>query len=332
MDMIQKILLINILFFCFQLSFAQSTLEFVGRYEYQSDEVPRDFIVHNDYGYLASGKDGLKVLDFSNMDSIQEVYTYKEFKIRARKKKYGTAERVTIFKNQLYLAYGDLGFKLFNLEKPDTIEEIGGYFLHKYIYSVTPSEDFVILGLPNGIKLIDCSNSEKMEMLSIKNFKEFPVRTAKIKGNNIFVTGNLKGINVCEFKPANYKFWSAASKYDTKGITDRMLLEGNNMYVANGAAGLQVLDVKLAKYPAVAGVVETKEKVLDIYKYGTKIYAAAEDMIYVFDVADPTNPILESEFENKDLEYRTIWIDKNYLYVTFEGRKDLRGVEVYKLF
>lgn len=327
----KKLGLVSIVLFITSVLFGQYNLELVNNYELNSREIPSDLVIYGDYAYVANGKDGMHVLHISDLNSIEKVDTYIEYEVRSRKDIYGTAEKVYLFQDKLYLAYGDLGFKLFGLSDPAKPELLGDYYQFKFVHSILPEDNFTILGLSNGITIIDHTNNQKMEMLSILNFKDYSVKSIQRMGNHVFLTGGDKGLNINEYNTSNYKFWTKSSTYDTHGITDKIILEDKVMYVANGAFGLQILDVKLMRYPSVIANLPTKNKLTDIVKEGNKIYAAAENTLYIFNVEDIQNPILEYEQENKGIDYIDVLVDNGKLFVTYKGKKDFSGIEIYTI-
>lgn len=306
-------------------------LEYIGRYEYEGKSEPKDFVIHENVGYLAAGEEGLFILDLSNPAKISKLSDYTEYKIESRRKKWGIAETVNVLDDKLFLAFGDLGFKLFSIENAKEPKLLGSYLKFKYVHSVEPTKDYAILGLPNGIKLVDYKDPEKMEMLSLINYEEYPVKSIQNLSNFIFCSRGEHGIKISTFDVQSYKFVGYPNKFDTHGVTNKIILDKFLIYNANGPEGLQILNINLPTYPAVEGELKTKKKITDIFLKDKLIIAAAESFIYLIDVTDPKNPTLLNEFENKALEYIKVYYHNNYLYSLFKTKKKTHGIEVYKL-
>lgn len=103
----------------------------------------------------------------------------------------------------------------------------------------------------------------------------------------------------------------------TGGSMARFAITGNTLYVV-GKSNLNVYDITTPENPHQIATKKMDMGVETIFPYQDKLFIGANDGMYIFDNAQPTNPKLLSKYTHV-LACDPVVVQGNYAYVTLRG-------------
>lgn len=285
--------------------------------------------------YLPLGEDGLHILNIADLDNIKELSVYTEYDKRSRSSKvYGTAYKVEVVDNMVYLAFGDLGLKILDVTDPTMPYVLGTYYRYQQVYTFELFEHFALLGyIDMGVEIIDLTNINDMKMVARKSEKGFSVRNIQIAPPYLVLSGGKRGLKTLKFNdPFNtFKQAQFPRDYLTNNEANKLLLRGNAGYLANDYRGLTVFNMGLPLYPLEVFNVKTEGRAVDLLIDGNYLYVAGEKSIEIFDIKEPEKPAKVFEHIDKNKDFKCLKMHGDKLFAAYSSSRKDYGIVIFQV-
>src|SRR5208283_452873 len=132
-------------------------------------------------------------------------------------------------------------------------------------------------------------------LVQVGSLQIYNAKDIKVNGNYAYVLAsqynqyNTMGLFVVDI--SNYSTPSTIAFFNTTQYPSRIVLNGNYAYIADGDTGLRVIDITNPGTPTQVGFATCYP--LDIVLQGNYAYIAAFQGLLIYDISDPTNPLLK---------------------------------------
>jgi len=193
--------------------------------------------------FLPLGNKSLQILNIVDLNNITEVSKFEEYEIRYAKKAYGKALDVKVVGNKAFLAYGELGLKIVEIEDPTMPYSIGTYYRHHDVNCIEVFENYALLGFVDlGLEIVDFSNLDNISMVSRNNILGFTIENIQIIPPYIIITGGSRGLYTFKFvEPlTNFKLSEFPREFVNENEFNKLIVRGTVGYIANDFRGLSV--------------------------------------------------------------------------------------------
>lgn len=120
--------------------------------------------------------------------------------------------------------------------------------------------------------------------------------------------------NIIDFSDLNNpavigEYWTPGKSYDVQ-------LRGDYAYIANGSSGLTTVDISDPVEPEIINILETAEYARDILIQGNRLYLLRGYRFEIYDISDPTQPLLLGFYSDYLGEPHHFFIDSTYAYLS----------------
>lgn len=212
-------------------------------------EYAQDILVVGDRAYLATGLDGLRILDISNPENPEEIGFFDA---------PGDVKSVILQGERAYLACGRAGLLILDVSNPANIRQLGRYNTKGFAQDVIVIEKraYVSDGR-SGITVLTINNPENIQVI---NGASLDVRSSKMsfEGNTLFFVQNRTGIQAADISnPRESKLFPAVNI--NSPIHD-LTVQGGFVFLATDR-GLVVMDFSnpetpqdVSEYPIPGGI------------------------------------------------------------------------------
>lgn len=320
----KKIILLILLFSWF--SSQSQTLQPIMSHTEEGRFEMTNFIVKDTLLIWPQGENGLNIYSIANLDSLKIIAHYEDFEVRSRKDIYGKAYNTVLRNDTLFLCYGDLGLKILDISDPEIPVELGSYYRHHEVYSLTLFQNYAFLGLADlGLEIVNFTDIKDIKMVGRNNLKDFPAQNIIVRPPYTMVTGGKRGIKIFKFKDpfTDYKWAQYPKNFYPENDANKLIIDGKYGYLANDFKGLTVLNLTLPEYPMEHTTIKTSGRAQDLLLNGNKLYVASGGCIYTFDITDPKEPVIVSTFESKSKDFYSLFLERGNLWATFkDGYRD----------
>ena len=252
-----------------------------------------DFVVVNDYAYVAAGKGGIRVVHINLKSSRNSGETTKNPNILAEIENSAiTGNAKNIFYDGTYLYWTDNKNTLhfLNLQKPDKPQDAGQINYKNKI------NDMVFLG-NYAYLAADDAGMQVMYKSKIPELNQISTINLNGKAQGIFLSGDYAYLTVKDVGLVIVDITDIAlpqivqDTFMISGSPTRLLLQGNIAYIANGADGLYSIDTKVNVKPAIQGQTGAQMIARHVAKAGNYLYVAADQRgLRILDVSNPLQP------------------------------------------
>ncbi len=260
-------------------------LERVGQWPGQ-DEVPGlGVAVAGSYAYLASGTNGLHVVDVSDPANPRRVGSCDT---------PGSAWGVTVTGHYAYVAdyYG--GLQVIDVSDPANPQRVGGY-RSGVVWDVAVSGQYAYVASEDaGLQIIDVSDPTRPRRVGGYDTRGKAWRVA-VSGQYAYVADDTGGLQIIDVSnPANPR---RVGGYHSYGSALGVAVSGSYAYVGYANRTLQVFDVSDPVNPQVVGSNWTRGLAVNVAVRDPYVYVAdGPGGLQVFDVSNPATPWHVGEF------------------------------------
>ncbi|MFC1975808.1 LVIVD repeat-containing protein [Chloroflexota bacterium] len=275
-------------------------LELVGHLDGTAGGV---FALAGDYIYMASGKNGLRVIDISDPVVPLDVGFFHT---------PDAVSDVAVSGNYIFVSVVDQTLRVLDNSNPTELLEIGRYHAPDEILDVKVSDNHVYLATgDSGLRVVDISTPTAPKEISVYNVSS--ARTVTIVGNFAYlIADKLHLLDISNpTTPAEVNIFAKGGK---KEIT----VEKQQAYATwNGynIAGVDIVDISKLTAPTLLGTVGAFFPLYDAAIMDNYIYLFALDGLRMVDILDPTNPVTVGFYKMKTDGGNVIVAD-GYVYVT----------------
>ncbi len=235
------------------------------------------------YAYTIGWKQGLKIVDISDITSPKVIGHYKS----------DFATDIKVSDGYAYITNDYGGLDIVDIKNPKEPKRVSNVKSNG-AWSVDKKEDIVyVYDLYEGIIIINVSDKKNPKVISkislgSKEYKKFTKylvapsydmsdfkRDIKIAGDNLFVAAGEKGIFIFDIKDlTNPKM---ITSINTKGDAFSLGIKGDKLYVAEGEGGVEIYDIKDIFSPKFLDHMKTKSKAMDIAFFDSILLVADEN-------------------------------------------------------
>ena len=249
------------------------------------------------FAYVATGRAGISVLDVSQPQRPIEVATFETA---------GAPVEVFVAGTRAYVAAGRAGLRILDISDPATPQEIGAYTVSGEVLGVRVEGSIAYLAAgARGLRILDVSTpAAPTEVAVIAT--EGRAHSVRLLGQHVFVGNTGAGMTVVDV--ANPAQPVEVASHETTDSVYALEVAGEVAYVNLLRGGLQILSLSNPASPAVVGRYDTVGGLHDLRVGGTRVYAAGDSGVAIFDVSDPSRPTVASV-------HRATWGPANAVYL-----------------
>lgn len=278
-----------------------SNVTLLGKYD--EDKVISDIKIHDNYAYVASGTNGLVIIDISNPASPQEIGSYDTG---------SSADGVFVSGNYAYVADRFDGMRIINITTPTTPVEAGYYYQTTVTSDVWVDGDLAYLAADQGgLKIVNISDPSTP--YEVGSFDTLGNCSAVVISNNYaYIADSSSGLRIINISdPANP---SETSYFDNYSLYDVEVV-GDIAYLACGSNGLRLVNVSNKFNPLEVGSYSTTEFIEKLSISGTYAFIdVGANGLKVINIASPSTPSLVGYYNPSSGSGHTIRADNNTIY------------------
>jgi len=277
-----------------------------------------DVQVKDQYVYLASGSDGLQILDVSMPENPIEVSSFDTG---------GFYTDVIVLNDYAYII-GGASLHIFDLSIPGQPKELGSIRIDGgYTTDIYVAGDYAYFVCKDGLWIIDVSNPYKPLVVGVYN-TENVAWSVYVEGNYVYL-GCRDGLHVFDVSiksdPKEISF------IDTEDLVRDVYISNNYAYLAI-ESGIQIFNISIPSSPIRVGNINITQEswIDDIYVSGTYAYLAAfSDGLIIVDVSRPEAPVEVGSYDEGFNFARDVYVSDNFAYIT-DGMNGMRIIDVNK--
>jgi hypothetical protein len=233
------------------------------------------------YAFLASGEKGLQVIDVSDPTSPQLAGGYDT---------PGNAHDALVSGNHAFVADGWEGLKVIDISDPTSPQLAGGYDrLLPALGIAVDGDNAYVASEDTGLQVINISDPTSPQLVGSY---DTPGKACGVvvSGNHAFVADRVGGLQVIDISDSTSP--QEVGRVETASLAKAVTMAGDHVYIAEAGLGLEVVDVSAPASPQIVWGVNNQmgHFAPSIAVDGDYAYFAAEGMLQVIDISDPTSP------------------------------------------
>lgn len=265
--------------------------------------------VYENYVYIAEGKDGLEVIDASDLENTYLIGQY----VTA-----GSANAIALSANNAFLAMGEKGLLIIDISNPAK-PFLKSWCSTKGIakgISISGNYAYIANGY-NGLQIIDISDPTNPVLKGNCNTHGMAQDIAGSR-NYVYIADGYNGIVVIDVSdPANPY---CTGWYSIMEDIKRIDILNNYACIVKGVNGIDLIDISDPHDPAFVKNYTIKGDVFDVTQSGGYVYIVSQHVsggiLTIIDISDPLNPLYMSEFEGRGEAYASLVTTGNYAVIT----------------
>ncbi|NQT34155.1 T9SS type A sorting domain-containing protein [bacterium] len=269
-----------------------------------------EFVIFNEYAYMID-RGGLRVIDIEDAENPHEVG---EFEM-------SSWDRFDIVVEDYfaYIADGDGGLRIIDVQYPDRMRERGFYESRNSISHVAVEDNYVYVTANNdGLFIVNATDPTRP--YTVGHYITQGARNVSISGDYAYVAkGDLGIIDISD--PNEPRL---IGSYDGNGIR-AVRVSGIYAYILDGS--LKVLNIGNPRSPSELGSTAGTHAYELVIMENTAYVAALDSGLFVIDVEDPLNPHEIGYFDTPG-NAQDIDIEGNYVYIADHGQGGLQIIDV----
>ena len=264
-----------------------------------------ELLLSDGYVYLTATQNGLMIVNVTDPLNPSLVSTF-DTKTFAR----GVAK-----KDDLVLVTDSYsGLHILNATDKANLVETGFFQTSGVLNDVVVKNKLAYVSdMMNGLHILDVSDKSNVRRLASINPDDsgIPYRYYCLAVNDSMVyygyDNGLYLINISD------SLNPVVAGYLQVSPIEKMKLNGNYLYAAHGWGGFSVIDISDPSNLNVVGAIAGLMKAIDVQ--GNYAYTVGDNGMYMINVSDPTNPVLEHYHEVGNTFGRELVVEGNYAYV-----------------
>jgi len=261
-----------------------------------------DLVAHNNFLYLANGRDGVRIGKIEENGNIDWIGHFPS----------SEARDIAVFRDSiLVLADGRDGIKTIDISepsKPSLIARKGSPFFQSAV--VVDDNWAYIAGGLSGAEVYNISKPSNIKLIWRKKLSE--VRGIDIDGKFLYIADGQAGFRIYSLtkdKPEK------VSRFDTPGWNSDCFISGEIAYLTDGFHGLKIIDISNRYKPVQLGQINIGFLTRELHAVGSTVFIAAHvGGLFVIDAGDPRNPTISARFDSAD-DARGVFADRKFIYL-----------------
>ncbi len=303
-----------------------STLKFTGNYYIgDSGDSVNDVAIAGNYAYIASGENGLIILDIANSSTPTFAGSYDTA---------GYAWNVAVVSNYAYIATLEHGLAIVDISDPSEPTLAGGYDTARYVRGVAISGNYAYITGSNDLIIIDITDPSAPTLAGSYNTAGDGYGVA-ISGNYAYVTlfyssdyenysEEYAGFDIMDI--SNSSSPRLVSRYVTPtGFLSDIIISDNYAYVTagyiynytflEGTIGLFIVDISNSSTLKLMGRYDAADWAMDVEISDNYAYIAdINNDLFIVDVTNPYSPKFISSYATAG-PVCEVTVSGNYAYV-----------------
>ena len=262
-----------------------------------------DVCYNNGYLFVASGDEGIYVLNASNMGVIE----HRDFAHEGG--------NIVISGNNIFLGNGYKGIFVFN-RFGFNLPVAGNWKNGQYVGAITKYNSYLYVAQSNSpVKILNVANPSNINQSGIISSSPSQVMDLTVYNNRLYMLHLTEGISIYSLSnPVNPAFLGS---YNSPGREHRCRVRNNYAYLASDSAGIRVLNITNPASIQEEGFYDPPGQVYDIDLSGNyAVVAAGTQGLLVLDISNPIGPYLKNEYNINDETAIGIRVRNNIIYVT----------------
>jgi len=241
-----------------------------------------DVWVEGNYAYVVAADSGMRVVDVSHLNNLQEVASY-NFGLNP-------ANKIHVQNNIAFISYNGSGLHLVNVSDPIHPVNMSIFFTAD-VRGVFPSNSLAYIANGyKGLSVVDISNPfYPFQRSEYRPNAGTSLGVCK-SGNTVYVTGEQRLICSIDITTPLYPtvnldwFWSGFNGVD-------IVVRDTLAYIAGHLQGLMIMNVADPTVPTLVGAFDTPGAAYGIAVQGNFAYVADGDSgLRIIDISNPTQP------------------------------------------
>jgi hypothetical protein len=245
-------------------------------YAIRPNENAQSIAIFNDTLYMASGYEGLRVINLSDINEPQDIRLIKT---------NDDANHLELNNNILYVSNGRSGVKIFNIDEPTNPLEISNYDTPGYVFATAQSGNHLYIADGNsGVRIMRVENKESQNLREIKAINiSGTTRHLAFHENKLYVATNDR---LTIYDVSNKNDPLELGVYRANATVHKILLDGNLAFLAADSRGVIVVDVSDPAEIKEISELNTNGTARDVFRSGIYVYVANGDRgISIIDVS-----------------------------------------------
>ena len=253
----------------------------------------KDICINGNIAYVADDINGLKIIDISNPSSPTLISSL----LFDKGTGYG-ATRVVYQNGIAYVDYWRGGVWIVDVSYPQNPRLIGHYGTPgDATQDIAVSGDKMYAIIEGHLDIIDISNPGQPQHLAFSNL-QYEITNLMVKGNYIYATTPLWSAPTTYLLSIDVSDPQAPFQGGIVPVSDRTLEDfaiGSNIsYIATNDAGIKLVDISDPLNMRILGEIGYFDRLFGIGFSDNHIYVGGVNGLWVYDVSDPSNPMLEN--------------------------------------
>jgi hypothetical protein len=280
-----------------------------------------DVAITGKYAYCV-GYYGLDIVDISSPSSPQLVASYPDSSTG-----YEYYVRVVGVNNRAYILVNQYPFGrlyIMDISNPTTPSLWGSIPLSGYGKSLCIKGQYAYVGTGDKgtIDIIDISGSTPPTTI-ITYTAGWPVWNIHVSGDYLYATASSldSGVKILDIsEPTSPSFVSEIKSQDGYYYVSDIFTAGNYAYFFAYNKGLIIYDISIPQSPKKVGEYLDYETYYRLQVEDSLAFALDYDKLTIFDVSNPSNPVLKIEYKYPGCELRGVHCEGNLAYIADYGR------------
>ena len=240
--------------------------------------------IEGNYAYIADQNSGIRVINITNPSNPEQVGFYDTD---------GTAYSVEVDGNYAYVADFWGRFTVLNVTNPTTPTFIANLFTPGAAHDVWIDGDYAYLAAWNeGLQIVNITNPKNPSLLAHYDTLNY-AHSLVVDGNYVYLSNRESGLYT--FNVTNPSLPENLDRIDSDGNYYGLVVDGDILYVAVAEEGFKILNISnpLQVSEIRTGTYGILKDCRDVDLYENFLYVADDtNGVFIFDVHDPSNPIL----------------------------------------
>ena len=227
----------------------------------------------------------------------------------------GYAYGVAVSGSYAYVAYGDYGLQIIDVNNTTNPVRVGWYNTPGSASGVAVYDSYAyVADGRSGLQIIDVSNVANPVRVGWSPGSAFGIA---VSDSYAYVANRNSGLGIIDVNNATNPV--SVGWYNTPGNARGVVVSGSYAYVADTSSGLQIIDISNVANPVSVGWYNTTDRALGIDVSGNYAYVAdGTSGLQIIDVSNVANPTLAGSIDTPGLAIG-VAVSGNYAYVADEG-------------
>jgi len=277
--------------------------------------IPTNMAIDGNNLYLASGSEGIHIIDISTPTSPTLVTTYST----------DNAYDITISGTNAYVADGPTGLKVLDITDISNPSVISSLDTSGTAYGVIISGTNAFISSTNaGMQIVDITTPSAPALTSTYD-SSGRVHKVKVVGNTAYIADDFRGIRIVDISDATSPTLTSTLSTVDKAVDLSIL--GNNIFIADSIGGIQVVNISTPESPSQIAAYNQSSIIRKVALSNDYAYLSDESLgLQILNITNPSAPTHTSTISLTSNTYDT-FISGNYAFIA-NGSNGLQIVDI----